>query len=1119
MKKNIKALCAALSLSLAFSGADFVFAAEKTDEYALAYFGSEDTFENITIPGYVTDTIDVGGRMARTTKIAQSSHHLYCDVNDEFMYAIPNGTPVEITVEYYDSGTGMFTLDYDSYDSNAGGNVNTGCAEIVNLTDTQEWKTHTFHLEDMRMMNSMSMKTDFRVGTWGIMMGNSTSDVTFGSIKVEYADYLHFTETWIDSERVGNIFTADDEIKLNQNARNKTVKTVVTNFDYKLYDSNNALIGEKTAELTVGPKETGIAEVVFDNPKENGLYTLDIVQTEYYVDTPDDVRTLETTDGFSVSILLDEGERNPYYGVAQQISEGRGDADISTKLMAQNGMTWMRDDFKWETHETAPGVFEMREGELEQIRTMKENGINLLYILGRYTALPSGGQAPATDEEIAQYAEFCGWAAGELKGLVDHFEIWNEYNIATFNSSNQPPEQYAKMLKAAYTAIKEANPDAVVFAIDTADVDLEWAKRVFDAGGYDYCDAVSVHPYDWTGDFREGRLIDLGQQMRELMSQYGEMKPLWATEIGFSTYTGSTGYTRIGQAAASIRMNTVSRAYDIYDVITQYSFHDRARPDAQEYNWGLVNCWEDPDLTDNGAKESYLAMAAHNYFCGGNTTVKNKDADIEGRWYAVDFYNERLEKDALILFSAGEPQLKSYNLGCGSVELYDIYGNKMSDLVSDNGVYTFTMSDIPYYVVGSFTSFERTDATGIVTADSVRKVCAPDDEVEFNFTLSDASKNLTLEVEEINGVTVKENTGFVNGAAKIVLETSADVDGEKIVTVKAVDENGNTYYSTEHVLEIESPIQITVTSEEAVPGSKTHWRASVEVTNVSQARSLSGTVEVTGPEDVAAISEPREFTDLEPGGSITFLFNLPERIVKPTVDLEVTTTLSNGLEYTTTSNMDFATAIYAETKPTIDGVVTPGEWVGSWIGADEKKDIRENPNWKGPEDLSFSGTVMWDEDTFYLMAIVTDDIYSTNYEPLMPQYSYRGDNVQFALDDRLEINSVETGEINELSIGNLDGYGNFVFRHNSYYGLPKNVQLEDVEACVQRYDTYTVFEAAIPFDSIFYEGFEIDVSRPYRFSVMINENDGVGRKGWIQYTSGIGSYKDVTEFGTIRFIK
>ena len=49
MKKIIKALSAALSLSLSLSGVNFAFAAEE-GEYALAYFGAEDTFENMTIP-------------------------------------------------------------------------------------------------------------------------------------------------------------------------------------------------------------------------------------------------------------------------------------------------------------------------------------------------------------------------------------------------------------------------------------------------------------------------------------------------------------------------------------------------------------------------------------------------------------------------------------------------------------------------------------------------------------------------------------------------------------------------------------------------------------------------------------------------------------------------------------------------------------------------------------------------------------------------------------------------------------------------------------------------------------------------------------------------------------
>ena len=1106
-----------LSLSLALSGITQIFAAD-AEQYALADFGKDETFVNCKVNAF-TNPVEVGGRMGRMSKKGQGQHHIYVNVADSFMHDLPDGTPVEVTVEYFDRGTGMFTLDYDSHDYNAGGYANVGCSDIVKLTNTEEWKSYTFHIEDMWMVNKISRGCDFRIGTWGIEMGTSTDDVIFGSIKVEYADFLYLTETKVDSERYGNIFSSDDEIKINHNLKNKTAKAVVSKYDYKLYDANNALLAEKSGELKLEPHEEKTGELIFENPKTKGLYSLKITQTEYYEDTPDDVRVQEFSEGFSISYLIDKEDRNPYYGIAQQIFDGRGDADISTKIMSGAGITWMRDDFKWNTHEQPNGTFAMNEGELEKIKTMKENGINLLFVLGRYTNLPSGSKAPATDEEIAKYAEFCGWAAKELKGYVDHFEIWNEYNIKTFNNANLPPEQYAKMLKAAYPAIKAANPDAVVIGIDTADVDLQWIKRVFEAGAYDYCDYISVHPYDWTKDFREGRMIKLAGELKELMSQYGEMKPVWATEIGFSTYTGDTGYTRIGQAAASVRMNTVNRAYGLYDVITQYSFHDRARPEHQEYNWGLVNSWSDPNLPDNGAKESYLAMAAHNYFCGADTVVKNKDADIEARWYAVDFYNERIGKDALILMAAGEPVVNSYKLGCKSLELYDLYGNKMSTLVSDDGVYTFPMNKVPYYAVGSFTSFEKTDAKGTIVADSVRKVCSPDDEIEFNFTLMDRSKNLSLSVEEINGVTVKENKGFINGKAKIILETSAEVSGELSVTINASDENGNTYYSTKHVLEIEAPISINVKSEEAVPGSKTHWKATVEVTNVSQARQLNGTVSVTGPADVSVICKPREFKNLAPGKSITFIFNLPERIVKPTVDLEITTVLSNGLSYKNTSTMDFATAVYAENKPVIDGIASPGEWIGSWVGAREKKDIRENDKWKGPEDLSFSGTVMWDEDTFYLMSIVTDDIYSTVYTPNEPRYSYRGDNIQFGLDERLEINAAETSDINELSMGSLRGWGDFVFRHNSYHGLDKNVLVENVDICIKRYDTYTVYEAAIPFEEIFYEGFEIDTSRPYRFSVMINENDGIARKGWIQYTSGIGSYKDVSEFGTIRFIK
>ena len=36
-------------------------------------------------------------------------------------------------------------------------------------------------------------------------------------------------------------------------------------------------------------------------------------------------------------------------------------------------------------------------------------------------------------------------------------EIWNEYDLCGFNTEEQPPEVYTKMLKAAYTEIKKVS--------------------------------------------------------------------------------------------------------------------------------------------------------------------------------------------------------------------------------------------------------------------------------------------------------------------------------------------------------------------------------------------------------------------------------------------------------------------------------------------------------------------------------------------------------------------------------------------------------------------------------------------------------------------------------------
>ena len=46
-----------------------------------------------------------------------------------------------------------------------------------------------------------------------------------------------------------------------------------------------------------------------------------------------------------------------------------------------------------------------------------------------------------------------------------------------------------------------------------------------------------------------------------------------------------------------------------------------------------------------------------------------------------------------------------------------------------------------------------------------------------------------------------------------------------------------------------------------------------------------------------------------------------------------------------------------------------------------------------------------------------------------------------------------------------------------------------------------------------------EVGDLFGFSMLVNDNDGTGRRGWMEYASGIGSYKDSSQFTYIELIK
>lgn len=109
--------------------------------------------------------------------------------------------------------------------------------------------------------------------------------------------------------------------------------------------------------------------------------------------------------------------------------------------------------------------------------------------------------APPTNPE--DFGAFCGAVASRYPGMIDAYQIWNEPNL-TREWGNQPPNaaNYVELLAACSTAIREADPDAILISAGlsptgnddaTARREDYYLQDMYNAGFQQYVDVVGVH--------------------------------------------------------------------------------------------------------------------------------------------------------------------------------------------------------------------------------------------------------------------------------------------------------------------------------------------------------------------------------------------------------------------------------------------------------------------------------------------------------------------------------------------------------------------------------------------------------------------------------------------------
>jgi hypothetical protein len=181
------------------------------------------------------------------------------------------------------------------------------------------------------------------------------------------------------------------------------------------------------------------------------------------------------------------------------IHAGQNQSQIENALSA--GPFSYRTDAEWRWIETTQGALSYPSSLASWLdpitQTIGSLGAQPLIVLDYGNQFYDGGGNPTDAAGIAAFAKYAGFMAGHYKGTISQFEVWNEWN--TNSSASNPAvgtaSAYVNLLKAAYQAIKAANPNATVIAGAVTNLDTDWINQFIQAGGLSYADAFSLHPY------------------------------------------------------------------------------------------------------------------------------------------------------------------------------------------------------------------------------------------------------------------------------------------------------------------------------------------------------------------------------------------------------------------------------------------------------------------------------------------------------------------------------------------------------------------------------------------------------------------------------------------------
>ena len=1017
---------------------------------------------------------------------------LYCDVDDAYLNSDVQAD-IEITVEYLDSGTGKFALQYDAGNSSDG----------IFLEDSGEWKKHTILLKNYAFGNHMN-GGDFRIGLYAPTIGISSQPVSFASVTVKKLAAVAVKPDVVSAGgKVGHIFRNQEPYDLSIALKNLDSRETKVAVSYKVVNYNGNVLLSGSLEQRVGAEETALLPLDLSGIGDYGTYSLEL-------EVSDDRGGEKLVKSFPFSrILADREGGMEGMGVGCHFAQGKGDPAKNLPIAKQAGIKWIRDEMYWESAEKEKGVVEVLPAWDSWVNESIANGLETVLILDYSNPLYKEGIG--SQEWMDGFTNYCRVLARHFKGRIDTFEIWNEWNGGMGLPSKLPVSEYCKVLVAASAAVREVNPDAFIIGGATAGADITWLQQMAEYPGvYEAIDAVSMHPYTYPASPENAALAGSVEKLGKIFGDR-PAKEIWLTEIGWPTHTTNTGVDEAMSGAYAVRMYTWALAnQDKVDKIFWYDLqNDGMSAEINEDNFGLIRSWNPSETVPWSAKANYAALSAFTSKVSG--TEFRRQCDFGKGIYAYEFAKADGTK-VIVMWSNGSAVNVTLDVGTDNVIISDLNGNGQ-EVVPTGGLISVTAADAPVYLEGAFSQDVTAAEDGFVF-ESLKYSVTAGAEFPVAVVRSGSFKELdgSYEVLLPDGWKVR-NTQFAAGTARdeIFIEVPEGLtEGAFQITVKPVS-GGRIMGSFVLKAVIVNQCSVAVNPMYVAESGWKQWKVRATVHNNASASQMKGKIEFLEPAAWAEKYPSQDFV-IDGSGEGEFIFDVPENPGQELYHVKMRVTPEGLDPIVINKPVSFLGAMEAEKPIMIDGIFSEGEWDDSMSFVMGEEDfVTLGGVWT---DIETIGYVKWDQENLYLAVDVKD---ASHYQTGKGSDVWGGDSIQFCIDPGRNVKPGISG-FNEIGFALNSENGNIY--HWKWISATGGTELEDARFMVKREGGKTTYEAAVPWKNLVSGETKIAPGLNVGFSLLLNNNDinaagESGRTGFLEYMSGIGLNKDAELFGDL----